>query len=344
MAVVTVDPRVLGGSTAAVAVAALVDELGDEPALVCFDGEWPRGLGRDAFATVRQLPVFSVAVGCTDPDFAAAFDLATTDRQTVETFREGFEAAPYAAVTAALLLRTAPTDIWGGLVAESSAYSLLQAGPEFARWLETRCRPTTIDDDGPRVRVQRHDGFDEVVLTRRKRHNALDARMRDELHGALRVLTLSDGPIVLRAEGPSFCSGGDLSEFGTAAGPVQAHILRVTRSLALLMSDLSPRLVVALHGACIGAGIELPAFAAHTVAAEDARFVLPELRLGLVPGAGGTVSIRRRTGSAHVLELLLSGRPLDAATAARWRLVDEVVPETDLLERAYAIAEELASR
>lgn len=339
MPVVTVDPRVLDGPTSAAAVGALVDDLDGEPTLVCFDGEWPEAIGTDALTALRHLPVLSLAIDCPDSALAAAFDLATSDRRAFETFREGFEVAPYAAVSAALLLRTAPTDTWGGLVAESSTYSLLQAGPEFARWLEDGCRRVSVADDGPRVRVHRHDHFHEVVLSRPQRHNALDARMRDELHATLRELMLSDGPIVLRADGPSFCSGGDLSEFGTAVGPVQAHIVRVTRSLAMLMSELAERLVVALHGACIGAGIELPAFAAHTVAADDARFALPELGLGLVPGAGGTVSIRRRAGSARVLELLLSGRPIDAATAAGWGLVDEVVPATGLSDRVYAIAE-----
>jgi enoyl-CoA hydratase/carnithine racemase len=330
MAVVTVDPRLLANPSARAALGAIVDELGDTPALLCFDGAWPGGVDAETLATVGRLPALSIGVGCHDPALIAAFDLTTDDRETLGLFRRSFEATPYAAVAAALLLRTAPDDIWAGLVAESSTYSLLQSGPEFARWLSGRCPRSPTADDGPRVRTQDRGTTHEVVLTRGARHNALDARMRDELHAALRELTQQSGPIVLRAEGPSFCSGGDLTEFGTAEGPVQAHILRVTRSLAMLMGELAPRLVVAVHGACIGAGIELPAFASRVVAADDARFGLPELGLGLVPGAGGTVSIRRRVGRARVLELLLSGNTIDAATAHRWGLVDEVVPAADL--------------
>jgi len=339
MAAVTVDPQLLAGPSGRPALEALIDELEGRPTLVCFDGAWPSDVGSDTRSALRHLPALSVAVRCPDPALAIAFDLATADADALQELRDGFERAPYAAVTAALLLRSSPDDTWAGLVAESSAYSLLQSGPEFRRWLASGCRPPAADDDRPRVQLERRGKVGEVVLSRGSRHNALDVRTRDELHARLRELASGSGPIVLRAEGPSFCAGGDLGEFGTAAGPVQAHIVRVTRSLALLMSELAPRVVVALHGACIGAGIELPAFATRTVAADDARFALPELTLGLLPGAGGTVSVRRRVGPARLLELLLSGEPIDAATAQGWGLVDEVVPRDQLLDRVYEIAE-----
>jgi enoyl-CoA hydratase/carnithine racemase len=79
-----------------------------------------------------------------------------------------------------------------------------------------------------------------------------------------------------------------------------------------------------VHGACVGAGVELPAFAARVVAREDARFWLPELSMGLVPGAGGTVSLPRRIGRQRTAWLALSGAQLDASTALRWGLVDEI--------------------
>src|SRR5215831_14446168 len=112
--------------------------------------------------------------------------------------------------------------------------------------------------------------------------------MRDELYAALDSTT---GPIVLLGDGPSFCSGGDLDEFGTFPDPAIAHLVRLTRSVAALIAGARDRIVVGLHGMCLGAGIELPAFARHVVAAEDARLGLPELGLGLIPGAGGTVSL-----------------------------------------------------
>ena len=146
---------------------------------------------------------------------------------------------------------------------------------------------------------------------------------------------------MLRGEGPSFCSGGDLDDFGTFPDPVASHVVRVSRSPSMAAAAVAPRLVAALHGACLGAGIELPAFAARVVAADDVRIGLPEAGLGLIPGAGGTVSIPRRAGRHRLLDLLVSGRTIDGATALTWGLVDEVVPRDQLEERARQLAREL---
>jgi enoyl-CoA hydratase/carnithine racemase len=81
---------------------------------------------------------------------------------------------------------------------------------------------------------------------------------------------------------------------------------------------------VRLHGACVGAGIELPAYARRVVASPGTRFLLPEVAMGLIPGAGGTVSIPRRIGRWRTLFLALSGDVVDAATALSWGLVDEI--------------------
>ena len=98
----------------------------------------------------------------------------------------------------------------------------------------------------------------------------------------------------------------------------------MTRSPALLIARLAGRIRSEIHGACIGAGIELPAFTDRVVAFEDSFIELPEVRLGLVPGAGGTVSISRRIGRQRTAWLGLSGRRIDARTALDWGLVDEV--------------------
>jgi enoyl-CoA hydratase/carnithine racemase len=79
-----------------------------------------------------------------------------------------------------------------------------------------------------------------------------------------------------------------------------------------------------VHGPCFGAGVELPAFASNVVASADATFVLPELGMGRLPGAGGTVSIPRRIGRQRTLWLALTGAVLDAQTALRWGLVDAI--------------------
>jgi enoyl-CoA hydratase/carnithine racemase len=102
--------------------------------------------------------------------------------------------------------------------------------------------------------------------------------------------------------------------------------VRTTRSPARLLALCAGRLRAEVHGACIGAGIELPAFAARVVAREDAFAELPELSMGLVPGAGGTVSLPRRIGRQKTAWLGLSGERIDAARGLAWGLFDAVSP------------------
>jgi enoyl-CoA hydratase/carnithine racemase len=96
----------------------------------------------------------------------------------------------------------------------------------------------------------------------------------------------------------------------------------MTRSPARLLAGMAERVQVELHGACIGAGIELAAFARRVVARPDTRIHLPEIRMGLIPGAGGTASLPRRIGRQRTAFLALSGRWVDAETARAWGLVD----------------------
>ncbi len=106
-------------------------------------------------------------------------------------------------------------------------------------------------------------------------------------------------------------------------------MVRLARSLGRVVDDVADRVTVELHGACFGSGIELPAFAGRVVAAPDTTIALPELALGLIPGAGGTYSLPRRIGRQRTAWLALSGRPIDAHTALGWGLVDEVTAGYD---------------
>lgn len=323
---ITCDPAVLAAAHGRTVAMRLLDDRAGEPLLVRFEGDWPDAIEP---GTLASLPALTLAVG--PPEMlAGAFDLVAGDADEADRWCAAFESSPIAAWSCAMLVRHPPASTWAGLVAESAVYSTLQASAQFREWLACAQPPAAVDQDRPRVRVAPRGRGWEIVLTRPGRHNALDVRMRDELHAALGELAVTDGPIVVRAEGPSFCSGGDLGEFGTFPDPASAHVIRLGRSLAWRFSELASRLVVLLHGACLGAGIELPAFAARVVAADDARIGLPELGLGLIPGAGGTVSIPRRAGRQRLLELLLRQQPIDAGTACAWGLVDEVVPRAQL--------------
>ena len=178
-----------------------------------------------------------------------------------------------------------------------------------------------------------------VTLTRPARRNAFDGRMREELCDALdAVASGAQGPVVLVGSGSSFCSGGDLDEFGSAADPVAAHVVRTGRSVARRLQRLSCRLVVGVHGHCVGAGVEFAAFATHVVAADDAVFALPELSMGLNLGAGGASSIPARIGRRRTLELLLRNTPINAGCALDWGLVDELAESEELLARCLEAA------
>jgi enoyl-CoA hydratase/carnithine racemase len=335
MSVVSLDARLLG-SGVSVLSAAITETLGD--ALLVRVEDAPRTLEPMAAEWLRRLPALTVAVGDHAP--TDAFDLVTDDATEADAWCAAFERSPHAAQAAALLVRRPPRGMWTALVNESVVYSLLQAGPDFAAWRDAH-PATPVNDDTDRVRVDHLGRVTQIVLTRPERHNALDARLRDELFEALRAASATDGAIVIRGEGPSFCSGGDLAEFGTFPNPVRSNEIRIARPIAWYFHTLRGRTVVGLHGACLGAGIELPAFAEHVVAADDAQCGLPELQLGLIPGAGGTVSITRRAGRARLLELLLLDGTIPVGTALEWGLVDEVVPKGRLEDRVLELSEML---
>jgi enoyl-CoA hydratase/carnithine racemase len=214
-----------------------------------------------------------------------------------------------------------------GVITESLAYSTLQAGPEFARWLAER-GPAAMPDIADPVQAHRDGDTLRVAFNRPQRHNAFSTDARAALLEALTVAQLdpSVDEVVLTGNGPSFCSGGDLAEFGTFSDPASAHLARTRHSPALVLDALSTRLGRAcraeVHGQVLGSGLEMAAFCGRVEAAADSVFGLPELSLGLIPGAGGTVSVTRRIGRWRTAYLVLSGQTLDTDAALAWGLVD----------------------
>ena len=235
--------------------------------------------------------------------------------------------APRAAISLAKLLRvTVDVPVADALAAESAVYSMLLAGGEFARWLARRPQPRLSDEADPAVRVARHGARIEVVIDRPQRHNAFDRRVRDGLVEAFDLVNADPSVtrVDLRGAGPSFCSGGDLTEFGTSSDVSLAHLIRMERSVAMRLHRCRDRAVAHLHGACIGAGTEIPSFAGSVHAREGTYLQLPELRMGLIPGAGGTVGVSRRIGRWRTAYIAFTGGPVDVVTALGWGLVDAV--------------------
>jgi enoyl-CoA hydratase/carnithine racemase len=240
--------------------------------------------------------------------------------------RDRFASAPLAALTYTWLLRqSAGLPVAAALSAESAAYSTLLAGPEFAAWLAGRGAPRPPDDRSDRVATSLAGDVLSVRLTRPARRNAVDAAMRDALLAALAPAEWDPAlQVDISGAGPSFSAGGDLDEFGSAVDPASAHVLRLGASVAEVLHRLRDRVTVRVHGTCLGAGFELPTFAGRVVAAPDTVLGLPELAMGLIPGAGGTVGIVRRAGRWRAAWLGLSGIRIGASTAQQWGLVDEI--------------------
>lgn len=272
------------------------------------------------------LPCVVVAEG-TEPDPAEPLvDLVVSDDTELADVLGTVRLAPIAATSLALHLRTCEQrPIAEGLVCESALYSTLQAGPEHHRWLAQNRRAPGRIDGRRRVQVQREGDRLVLVLDRAEVRNALDSRMRDELLEALAIAVADPAVSVeLRGEGRSFCAGGDLGEFGTAPDPATAHVVRLRRSIGAVLALVAERTTVRMHGPCAGSGVELAAFAGRVIAAADTTAELPELALGLIPGAGGTVSLPRRIGRHRTAWLALTRRRLPLGEALEWGVVDEV--------------------
>jgi enoyl-CoA hydratase/carnithine racemase len=206
---------------------------------------------------------------------------------------------------------------------------MLQSGGEFASWLQRR-GPVTVPILTDPVVADRDGNTLHIRFNRIARHNAFSNDARAALLDALDVARLdpSVDEIVLSGNGPSFCSGGDLAEFGSFADPASAHIARVRHSPALMLDKLTARLGsrcrARVHGQVLGSGLEMAAFCGRVEAQRDSVLGLPELALGLIPGAGGTVSVTRRIGRWRTAYLVLSGRTIDPATALGWGLIDAI--------------------
>jgi hypothetical protein len=289
----------------------------------------------DAIVVGVSDEVRDVAFDCFDVLLTTAADpprpwtACASTEATVADLDRAVSASPAAAATLVGVLRaTEPASVENALVVESLAYSMLQHGEVFLDWLAHRgaVLPAVPPASGS-VRLDRADDRLEVVLHRPEVHNALNAAMRDALCDAFDLVALDPSIVTvqLRGDGPSFCSGGDLSEFGLATDAPAAHLLRVERSVGRRLHRCADRVTARLHGACVGAGIELPSFARRVVARADTRISLPEVAMGLIPGAGGTVSLPRRIGRHRTAYLALTGATLDASTARAWGLVDELI-------------------
>ena len=216
---------------------------------------------------------------------------------------------------------------------ESLAYATLQGGAEFRRWLDTHksAAPAVPTETGPAIAMTREADSLVLELDRPSNRNAINVEMRDALVEALQLVIADDSlrRVTICGRGKCFSVGGDLTEFGTLPDPASAHAIRSLTMPGRFLARCADRIEARVHGACIGSGVELPAFAQRVVAAPETFFHLPELEFGLIPGGGGCVGIPRRIGRQRTAWLVLSGKRINAKTALAWGLVDEIADEID---------------
>ena len=194
------------------------------------------------------------------------------------------------------------------------------------------------------VIYEKHNDIGYVTLNRPQALNAYNIKMRDELYQVLGAVKDDPGVKVAIFSGAgekAFCAGADLTEFLTAPSPVIARQVRWERDVWGLFLSITKPLIAALHGYVLGSGIEIALCCDIRVAAEDAQFGVPEMGLGIIPAAGGSQTLPRVIGGAQALEVLLTGRWLKAEEARRLKLVNRVVPKSDLLPTAERLASKI---
>ena len=193
---------------------------------------------------------------------------------------------------------------------------------------------------------EKQDGIAYVTLNRPKALNAYNIKMRDELYevlGAIKDDAEVEVVILKGAGEKAFCAGADLTEFLTAPPPVFARRARFDRDIWGRFLSVEQPVIAAMHGYVLGSGIEMSLCCDIRLASDDARFGLPEPGLGIIPAAGGSQTLPRAIGTAPALEILLSGRWIDAREALKLKLVNRVLPRTDLLPAAEKLAKQIQS-
>ena len=192
----------------------------------------------------------------------------------------------------------------------------------------------------------RPDGVGILTLARPDRLNAISTDMAAAIGEVVTRLAGHSGvrALVVAGDGKAFCAGADIAEFGQLHRPAEfgAFIGRLTESLDVLASCPKPS-VAALHGVALGGGLELALACDIRIAAEGTRLGIPEIKLGLLPGAAGTARLPRLVPAPVARRMLLTGEPLGAEEALGFGLLAAVVPPGQVRDAALAEASRLAA-
>ncbi|MBM4406979.1 MAG: enoyl-CoA hydratase/isomerase family protein [Chloroflexi bacterium] len=196
------------------------------------------------------------------------------------------------------------------------------------------------------ILLEKANGVAWVTLNRPRVLNAYNIKMRDELFETLGLIA-SDSDVrvaVFRGAGEkAFCAGADLTEFGSAPSQAIARQVRFERDVWHRFLSLRQPLIAAIHGYCLGSGIEIALCCDIRIASPEAKFGLPETGLGMIPAAGGTQTLPRIVGIPRAMEAVLTGRTMEAPEAKRIGLVNSIEAKDDFFAKAQRLAEDLAA-
>lgn len=197
---------------------------------------------------------------------------------------------------------------------------------------------------GPESLVVERDGHVVLLrLNRTEKRNAIDAALADALDAAMRDASSDDDVrvVVLTGAGSAFSAGADLTggRPASTAGTLEGTLRRLTTPV----DDCLKPVIAAVNGPAFGGGFELCLAADLRVCAESASFCVPEVRIGSLPGSGGTQRLVHAVGSATAAKLLFTGEPIDAEEARRVGLVSDVFADDALAERAMDLAARIAA-
>ena len=184
-----------------------------------------------------------------------------------------------------------------------------------------------------------------LTINRPDKLNALNQQVRDDMLEILARLERDEGVgvVVITGTGEkSFIAGADIGEFEGRSPFDQRRAMRSPRIFDVMATFPKP-VIAMINGFCLGGGCELALSCDLRIASEDARFGQPEIKLGLIPGGGGTQRLPRLVGLGHALRLVLTGDLIDAKEAEEIGLVEQVVPAGDLRETTLELAQKMAS-
>jgi enoyl-CoA hydratase/carnithine racemase len=197
------------------------------------------------------------------------------------------------------------------------------------------------------IRYELADDIATITLNRPAVHNAMNERMREELTACFGELVRSEDARVVVVTGTgerAFSAGADIREFVAPQVPVKFRDGRRRVDFRAAMDRCPQPIIAAIRGFALGGGLELALACDIRIAGEDSQLGLTEVNLAIIPGGGGTQRLPRLVGRGKALEMILTGGRIDAREALRIGLVERVVPATEVLSSAQALARTLAEK